>query len=120
MSEIYSFEHSDGITVTRFARQLEFDDFIAALDEIRQRELMPRRMWDVTGVFDFTAEQIQQIAKYSKRHFPSPARVAFLAADDLTFGLLRMFEAYREEDDHITRVFRDEQTARQWLVEQVI
>ncbi|MFQ5350627.1 MAG: hypothetical protein ACE5EG_09320, partial [Thermoanaerobaculia bacterium] len=76
-----------------------------------------RRIWYLTENFSFTAEEIKNIAARGRVHWPSAARVAYLAADDLTFGLLRMFEVFREQENYQTRVFREEQEALEWLQE---
>ena len=54
--------------------------------------------------------------------WPDAARVAYVAADPLSFGLLRMFEvfqeqsaAFQEQEEFATRVFRDQVAARAWL-----
>ncbi len=52
--------------------------------------------------------EIQKIAEYGKLKFTSPARVAILAPADLTFGLSRMHEVYKEQAILEERIFRNE------------
>lgn len=46
--------------------------------------------------------------------FSSTSRRAFVVSQDVTFGLARMFEMFRDSTQHIM-VFRDMDEARQWL-----
>jgi len=69
---------------------------------------------------DLNSEQLQKIAEYSEIKWPAasaPSRVAFVAPDDFTYGLLRMFEVYRKEEQHTIMVFRTKQEALKWLKE---
>jgi len=109
-------EQQDGITTIRLTRRLSVDEFFQMLEDIAGRELSDRRLWDGTRNFNFSAEEIRRIASSVSSIFPPAARVAFVAADDLTFGQVRMFEAFKDQDDYQTKVFRDEQTAREWLL----
>lgn len=44
-------------------------------------------------------------------------RVAMVAADDLCFGMFRMWEMSRPDLDYELKVFRDFEEARQWIEE---
>ncbi|MDJ0710745.1 MAG: STAS/SEC14 domain-containing protein [Woeseiaceae bacterium] len=116
MSPKLLIEKMDGVTTLRLTRQLTLDDFLQMLDDIDDGKVTDRRLWDATNFFDFTAAEIRQIAARVKKKWPHAERVAFVAADDLTFGLARMFEAFREEEGFLTKVFRDEEEARAWLL----
>ena len=115
MRNDYDIETELGITTIRLPGGLEVDQLLAIIDEVAARDLTSKRLWDVTGGFDFAASEIDQIARRGRKHWTGPARVAFLASDALAFGLLRMFEAYRDQEGYETRVFRDETEARRWL-----
>ena len=115
MSANFVVEQQDGITTIRLLRRVNVEQFIEMLKEIARQEIGDLRLWDATRNFNFSAEEIRQIAVHVREIFPGAKRVAFVAADDLTFGQARMFEAFRDPDDFPTRVFRDEPTARAWL-----
>ena len=118
MSSNFVIEQQDGVTTIRLLRLMDVDQFLVMLEEIAKQEIGDRRLWDATRNFNFSAEEIRQIAVHVRAIFPRAERVAFVAADDLTFGQIRMFEAFRDPDDFPTRVFRDEPTARAWLQEE--
>ena len=109
-------EEMDGITTLRLTRQMTLEEFLGVLDDTLELGLTNRRLWDANRHFDFSAEEIRAIANHGKKIWPGAARVAFLAEDDLTFGLLRMFEAFREQENYQTKAFRDEEEAREWLL----
>ncbi len=119
MARNYFIENADGIATIRFLRALTIEELLEVMDHVAQTVKCNRRLWDATGRFTYTSQEVRRIAARGKEHWPSPARVAFWAADDLSFGLLRMFEVYRVQDNYETKVFRDEQKARHWLNEWV-
>ena len=96
MSSNFVVEQQEGITTIRILRRLDVQQFLAMMDEIAEQEIADRRLWDATRNFNFSAEEIRQIAVYVRAVFPRAQRVAFVAADDLTFGQIRMFEAFRD------------------------
>ena len=115
MSRHFVVEREDGITTIRLQRRLNVEQFFAMLQEVASHEISNRRLWDATKNFNFSADEIRQIARHVRKVFPRAERVAFVAADDLTFGQVRIFEAFRDPDDFPTRAFRDEEKAREWL-----
>lgn len=115
MSSNFVVEHLDGITTIRLFRRLTVEQFLEMIGEIAREDVGDRRLWDVTRNFNFSAEEIRAIAVEARAVFPVAERVAFVAADDLTFGQVRMFEAFRDSEDFPTRAFRDEPAARAWL-----
>ncbi len=118
MSKDFIVEQQDGVTTIRLLRRVNVEQFIAMLEDIASHEIEDRRLWDATRNFNFSSEEIRQIAVRVRAIFPDAVRVAFVAADDLTFGQIRMFEAFRDPTDFPTKVFRDEPAARSWLLAQ--
>ena len=74
-------------------------------------------MWVATGRFLFDEDEIKQIAALGKELFTTRARTAFVATDDLTLRMFRVFETYRREDGYETRAFDSEDAALAWLRE---
>ncbi len=64
-----------------------------------------------------TCEQIRELAETSRhmRDFEPGTRCALVAADDLRFGLARMFSSISEDAPLHTRVFRNVPEAEAWL-----
>ncbi|MBD3868509.1 MAG: hypothetical protein IFK94_10340 [Acidobacteria bacterium] len=106
MNNNYSMDQVDGISVIRLSRNLNLDEVLELVDQVAKAGVSDRRLWDVTEYFKFTTEEVVKIATRGRQHWHTAARVAYLAADDVSFGLLRMLE-----------VFRDEQEAMSWLKE---
>jgi len=63
-------------------------------------------------------EAIQEFAGYLKKWMQKTdkrSRVAVIAPRDVSFGLARMYEAYADSAHKDFTVFRDEDTAVEWL-----
>jgi hypothetical protein len=116
MSNIYTIEITEGITVVRFSAAPGLRELLGLIDEITGNYPYERRLWDFDahGV-DVGPDDVRQLAKYAKLKFVKPSRMAIVAPQDLVFGLSRLFEAHREDALVQTRVFRSEQEARVWL-----
>jgi len=75
-------------------------------------------LWDFREArLDFTTPDVRQLAQWVLEGQPStpPARVAFVTARDVDFGLVRMFEVFREHPATEVRVFRDYGDAVFWV-----
>jgi hypothetical protein len=64
-----------------------------------------------------TSAQAQTLALLASRSDPERrrGRVAVVAADDATFGIARMYVAYREKSGITLEVFREIEDADAWL-----
>ena len=103
----YTIKVEGDISVIRFLETLSIDEL-----SITQPQL---RLWDLSNGMNLSEIEIQKIAEYGKLKFTSPARVAILAPADLTFGLSRMHEVYKEQAILEERIFRNENDAFEWL-----
>lgn len=72
-----------------------------------------RLLWDLRDArFDLELDEVRGLGEFIKQLSPPRAyRSAFVVSRDLEFGLLRMFEVYRESTDTATSVFRDKRDA---------
>ena len=75
---------------------------------------------NVTGT-DITSEQVKILAEQDARAAKVNPNliVAVVGADDLVYGLARMWEAYAGEVSFETGVFRDIDAARQWIADKI-
>lgn len=75
------------------------------------------RVWDFSDIlFNFSMDEIKQIALYGKSKFTEPNQVAVVAPQDSAYGTLRAFEVYRQEETHpMTSAFRTKPEAIEWL-----
>jgi len=76
------------------------------------------RLWDFRkAAFDFSAEELEEIASHASTADLESSRVAMLVSHDLSYGVSRMYEAYRKSPLTDVKVFRDEAEAIEWLLE---
>ena len=120
MAKNYTIKQVKSITIIVFSKAPTFDEAKEVIDTLAKNNSYHLRLWDFSNVlFNFTKEEIQEIALYGKSMFLEKNRIAVVAPQDLSYGILRSFEIYREQDMHsIPRVFRNRQEALQWLEEQ--
>ena len=62
-----------------------------------------------------SSTELVALADLAKALPHRPEKVAIVASDDLTYGLGRIYAGHRETDEHQLNVFRDEESALQWL-----
>jgi hypothetical protein len=66
--------------------------------------------------FNFAAAEVEELAEFMKQRSPfSDLRSAFVVSGDVEFGLVRMYEIFRETDSARTAVFRERTRALAWL-----
>lgn len=109
----------DGITVIKFLAKPTYQDLVNIIDDIIENYPYERRLWDLSEInFDLSLSEIQQIADYGKQKFIKPNKLALFATQNLVFGEMKQFEAYREEENHaLPKVFRSKTEAMDWLKE---
>jgi len=118
MSDCFTFQAIDDIAIVTFTERPALADIFLAIDRIATTDCQQLRLWDFSKKgFNFSKDELRQIAIYGKSRLATPARLAIVAGELLSFGLSREFEAYRDEDDLETMVFRDPDAARTWLEE---
>lgn len=93
----------------------DYDDMASALNNITVQDNNRRRMWVFEAGFKLPNEDLERIATYANQTLEAPSKSAVVCADDLGYGLLRILEAHRDQEDHTIRVFRNEIEARTWL-----
>lgn len=116
MSEDFSHETRDGVSIIRFHRQVTIDRLLEIVEAVIP-EVSDRRLWHVASHFDFSPAEVERLSALGRRLWPGPARVAYVADQTAQYGMLRMFEAYRHQESYETRTFMDEPSALEWLQE---
>lgn len=74
-------------------------------------------VWDFrSAVLRISAAEIHSLAEFilSSQPTPPPPKVAFVTGRDVDFGLVRMFEVYRQHPETEVQVFRDYDKALAW------
>ena len=93
------------------------EDVIDTTIEVAKLEKNELRLWNFQKGVNFTSAELLKIADSAKiMNFP-PSKIAILVPNKLSFGLARMHEVFREEDNQSSHVFETEQEALDWLLE---
>lgn len=117
MSNNYSIEFVNGITRIQFFNKPSYSETQAVIDDIAENFPYEKRLWDLSNIkFNFTMNEIKAISSYGKSKFLKPNKLAIIAPDDLAYAEMRVFEVYREQEEHaVARAFRAEKEAIEWL-----
>ena len=117
MSGNYIIEQIGRITAIRFTSPAFAQDLIDATDEVARFENNSLRLWDFTKGISLSSSDMIRIADLLKNiGFPS-SKIAVLVNDKLGYGLARMLDVHREQDNQQYSVFETEQEAFKWLME---
>ena len=116
MDKNYSIEIIDQIIEIRFHRSPKRVDWLSAFEEMAEKDRYGLRLWDIScGVDILSNMEIAWIADLGKKTFGAYGKAAVVARDDLSFGLARIHDVYREEENFEIRVFRKRHEAFEWL-----
>jgi len=115
-------DEETGIAVGTGSGELTLDEMKAAARDLWNTSGFGRKcvLWDVRrSLFNATPSEVRELADFARTgsRLEPGARMAFVAGGDLEFGLIRMFEVFREDDKVETYVFRDLEQAWAWLRE---
>lgn len=117
MKPNYSIERVDGVLVVRFEETPTLQEISSAIEVLAKTEDNSLRLWVFRKDANFSSAEIVQIANHHKSlQFP-PSRMAVVAPTDLAYGLARMHEVYRSQDNQIQAIFRTEQEAFEWILQ---
>ena len=117
MSSNYLVEKIGRITAVRFTLTASSHDLLDAANDVAQLENNTLRLWDLRKGVSVSTADIFVIARRMKEiGFPS-SKIAVLVTDKLSYGLARMFDVHREQDNQKYNVFEREQEAVKWLLE---
>ena len=117
MDKCFKTELIDGITTTTFFRRPDLSEVKAAIDEALTTGDCRLRLWELKEGIDLSYEEIETIAEYAKRYLPVPSKGTIIVNDDYSFGLMRVHDVHREQEQHETRVYRSKEDAIKWLKE---
>ena len=97
-----------------------YADFIAVIDAMTNEVSFscPKRLWDLRDcdLTEMSSDELRRLAKYGQAKDAGVGKGALLVSDDLTYGLSRIHQVFRESDELEVRVFRDEVEAVAWLL----
>ena len=107
----------DGLVEIAFNSNPSLAEIMASFDDINALDDSRLRLWHFRGGFNITPDELRDVADFTAKQEPQPDRVAVVAAHDLGYGLLRMFQAYRAQAERADiRVFRSLEEAESFLL----
>lgn len=119
MSIEIDLESLEGIAVGTATGLLSLADAQSAAVKMWQVIRGPRylMLWDLRQAqLDFEVSDVRDLAAFATdRARSGEIRSAYVVAGDLEFGFARMFEVFRESEGVKSCVFRDWQSAIDWL-----
>ena len=119
MSAQISITIKEDVAIVRIVGQLSLEELLEANKQLAQngRFICTRRLWDLRDCFvNFTAAELQVIADFGDQADKREAKVVLLVTTDLSYGLSRMFQAFRKSEFTEVAVFRDESEGMRWLL----
>jgi len=120
MQAIFDIYEKNGVMFICIEGDPTVSDVKQTLDQTRDESGYSNlsRLWDFRKTtFDFSAEELEEIASHASSADIDPSRVAMLVNQDLSYGVSRMYEAYRKTPLTDVKVFKDEAEAIEWLLE---
>ena len=96
------------------------EDLVNILQKIQKNSQYTHRLrlWDFqNSTFHLAKEDLEKVAAQAATADGVPGKVALLVEEDLSFGVGRMYEAYRSSAATEVEVFREESDAIAWLLE---
>lgn len=120
MNMSFELSEKNDILVVTIKGNPSVDDIKLILDKTRNSSGYSHnaRLWDFREAsFDFSQHEIIDIAHYASAADDRPSRVAMLVSEDLSFGVSRIYEAFRHTNLTRINVYRDEAEAIAWLQE---
>ena len=120
MNMSFEISEQDDILLVSIKGNPSVDDIKRILDKTRDTTgySHPARLWDFRDAsFNFSQHEIIDIAAYASVADDRQSRVAMLVSEDLSFGVSRIYEAFRHNNLTRINVFRDKTDAIAWLQE---
>lgn len=102
-------------TLIYFEEKPEFIDMVTAVKDIALSDKTDKRLWIFAGGINLSNSELEQIAEYANRTLKAPSISALVTSEDLSFGLLKILEAHRDQKGHTIKVFRGKTEAANWL-----
>ncbi|MCI5105100.1 MAG: hypothetical protein MRY76_00135 [Pseudomonadales bacterium] len=121
MSDFCSVRVEDGISIIHFTHNPGRLEFIEAINELALNYPYQYRLWDLRDVvIKLEQHDLRAIVSFVTDTLTEARRAAFVTSDNLSFGKLRMLEAYQQQHgfQSLSRIFRDFPQAWQWLLDE--
>ena len=117
-------DETNKLTVFKATGVLRYDEIISAVKSFYEGQPTENVLWDLSDITEIqlTSEQVESIVSLSKRFNSarSKGKTAFVAQNDLVYGLSRMFNTLGEISGAPFQrwAFRSMEEAYQWFSEE--
>jgi len=111
----YTLERRGTMILVRFGVPPKIQEVMRAMEDVAKLGRFERRLWTMEQGIGFSAEDLMTIAEQSRQLFPYPFIVAMVTPDGFSFGLTRLYETNRGEENLAIRSFTREEEALAWL-----
>lgn len=115
----YSIEELGDVMCIRLHRALSKPEILAIIDTIATMGKREKRLWLLGKHLRLTPDEMSEIGDYGREKIQGASRVAYVADDDVTFGLTNIQAAYRNVGGFQDQLFRDEESALAWLSDDI-
>ena len=117
ITELYDITYVDGMLITTVKHVLTLETIKMLIDYQIETNTYKYRVFDFNGYTpaEITASDVKDIAEYD-RVYPERSYAAIIADGLLSFGIMRMFTAYRDNDKYgEIEIFRNRSKAIEWI-----
>ncbi|MBF0277393.1 MAG: hypothetical protein HQM13_06380 [SAR324 cluster bacterium] len=116
MGQTYTISIVKGISIIKYTSNPTLENVLQAMDELGYEESTFHRIWDMSNVdIAMTSDDMRVIARHSSQLVRPDLKSAMIASSDHDFGMLRVYEGYREGLNGVLMVFRDFNEAWRWI-----
>ena len=118
MNQKFVLSEKSGVLVVTVTAVPTADELIEVLTEIRNDTGYTHqlRLWDFRkSEFNPSDSELKKIAMHAAGGDEGPSKIAMLVGSDFSYGMSRMYYAYRSNEKAEVNVFRDEADAMNWL-----
>lgn len=112
----YTISYQGSVQIVVFEASPSATSIKEAIEAMAAEKLSDKRVWDFSqSGFTLSPEEIRNVASFAGITYKQPSRVALVASEDLSFGLSRSYNAYRENSGTELEVFRTREEALEWI-----
>ncbi len=125
MPVTYEIDKTRNIIRTRCTGDVKFEEVVGHFKDLVRDPVCPPHLHVLLDLTELTSVPTsEQLTRVSDEIRTASAKVRFDAcaiavSSELIFGMMRMFEAFAEENFGATRTFRGLEEAERWLQKQV-
>jgi hypothetical protein len=109
----------NNMVIVQITGRITLQDLAPLTEKITdgKKYLYSRRLYDFRKCeIDLSTEEMNLYAKKTMQLDQEYSKIALLVSGELTYGLSRMYQVFRDQDNTDIKVFRDEDKAMDWII----